>query len=111
MTPVRVGMLVAVFLPGSGALAVAGAVANAHDRPHAVAAAAAAGVGLVLALPRTPVRRSLVIPVAAAAVAVLAARASSKGVPAAVFGVFAGYFLTTFARVALRVRDLARRSA
>jgi hypothetical protein len=51
-----------------------------------------------------------VLPVAAVAVAVLSVRASSTGVPAAVFGVFAGYFLTNFVRVALRVRTLARRA-
>jgi len=110
MTPVRVGVVVAFLLAAVGALAVEGAITNADDRAHVVAAAAAAVLGVVLALPRTPFRRMVVLPVAAVAVAVLSVRASSNGVPAAVFGVFAGYFLTNFGRVVLRVRTLARRA-
>jgi hypothetical protein len=110
MTPVRVGVVVALLLAAVGALAVDGAIANSHDGAHSVAAVAAAVLGAVLALPRTPFRRMVVLPIATVAVAVLAVRASSTGVPGAVFGVFAGYFLANFLRVAVRVRTLARRA-
>jgi hypothetical protein len=109
VTPVRVGVVVAVLLAVATVIAAQEAIANADGGAKALAAGAAAVFGFALGLPRTPVRRAVVLPALAIAVALLAVHASSTGVPAAVFGVFCGYFLANLVRVTRRLSTLARR--